>query len=116
MKFKIEHSDTDEFKVYRKFHYSTNPLLKLGIKGFSAVVLLAIGSYFVLPTPDEILTMPVLAKVFSKFFQVSFSKGLVYAFLAYKAIGVILIICAAILGGKYIQDRITIQKIMSFHK
>jgi len=101
MQYKIHHGTDDDFVVYRKFHYSAR---SHGVKGFIAILFTSIGIYCLLPTPDEVITIPLLAKVYGKFFGITFKQGVVYGLITYKIVGITFIALAIFFGGRYVQE------------
>jgi len=107
MRYKIAHSETDRYVVYRKFTYKRNKYL--GIQGFLSVSLLSIGIFLTMPTPEDIIVLGAIGKYLSKVFDMTTGQGVLYATLAYKGTGVALIVVAAAFGGSYIRNRLKAQ-------
>jgi len=104
MRYKIAHSETDRYVVYRKFTYKRSKYL--GIQGFLSVSLLSIGIFMSIPTPEDIVVLGAIGKYLSSMFNLTTGEGLLYATLAYKGTGVALIVVAAAFGGSYIRNRL----------
>ena len=108
MKYKVPHSAEDSrYVLYRKFTYRRN--INHGAKGFLSVVLLSIGVFLAIPTPEDIVILGGLGKYVSSVFNLSTGKGILYATLAYKSAGIALICIAVVLGGSYIQEKLKSQ-------
>jgi hypothetical protein len=66
---------------------------------FSAI-LLGIGIYIWLPTPDEIIIYPVLGFLLSYFFHTGLVYGVLLSMIIYRGIGTICLLTALLIGGK----------------
>jgi hypothetical protein len=107
MKYRVEHSKSKEFRVYRKFHYHTG--LKLGVRGFLSVVFLAIGIFILMPDPDELLIYGAILPVLSKSLGISLKQALILAATTFKCIGFVFLVAALAVGGRYIKDKLKMQ-------
>ena len=101
-KFKAKYSESDEYTVYRYYHYTPR---QLGIKGFLATVCAAIAVFILLPFPDEIIVIPAIAAGLQYAFQLAeFSAALAYSYMVYKVIGFIFLGLAFLFGMQYMRD------------
>jgi hypothetical protein len=66
---------------------------------FSAI-LLGIGMYIWLPTPDEIIIYPVLGFSLSYFFHMSLVYGVLLSMIIYRGTGSACLLTALLIGGK----------------
>jgi len=80
---------------------------------FSAI-LLGIGLYIWLPTPDEIIIYPVLGFLLSYFLHTALVYGVLLSMIIYRGTGSICLLCALLVGGKPIyyklKERLKIKK------
>jgi len=104
MRYKIAHSETDRYVIYRKFNYKVNT--KLGAQGFLSVVLLSVGIFMALPMPEDVIIYGALGKVLSKTLDLTTGKGILYASLIFEGTGMALIVLASVVGGSYIRNRL----------
>ena len=108
--------------VYRNVYWS--PQTKTGIIGsreklpaiflgqensseFSLVVsvaLLSLGTFMLIPTPEDVLSVGWLARLFTKHYGISSEQGVLYGLLTVKGTAILLIIIASVLGGEYIRE------------
>jgi hypothetical protein len=100
-KFKTKYSESDEYTVYRYYHYTPR---QLGIRGFLATVCAAIAIFILVPFPDEIVVIPAIAKALQHAFQLEFNSAIGYAYGVYKAIGLIFLGLALLFGAQYLRD------------
>jgi len=66
---------------------------------FSAI-LLGIGIYIWLPTPDEIIIYPVLGVLLSYFFHTGLVYGVLLSMIIYRGLGTVCLLTALLIGGK----------------
>ena len=100
-KFKTKYSESEEYTVYRYFHYTPR---QLGIRGFLATVCAAIAIFLLLPLPDELFVIPPLAAIFQFIMEIGYNAAAVYAYLAYKGIGLAFLGLALLFGAQYVRD------------
>lgn len=106
MKYRVIHSKSKEMTVYRRVYWS--PQTKTGIIGFVSVALLSLGTFLLIPTPEDFLSVGGLARFFTKHYGISGEKSILYGLLTVKGTAVLLIVIASVLGGEYIRE--------TFHK
>ncbi len=100
-KFRTKYSESDEYTIYRHYHYTPR---QLGIRGFLATVCAAIGICILLPSPDELVVIPPLVAVIRHLVTVDLAMATVYAYSIYTMVGLILLAAAFILGAEYVRD------------
>ena len=100
-KFKTKYSESEEYTVYRYFHYTPR---QLGIRGFLATVCAAITIFVLFPFPDELFVIPALAKALQPVLNLEFDTAVVYAYGLYKIIGLIFLGLALVFGAQYLRD------------
>ncbi len=100
--YKIVHSKSGDMIVYRKLYWS--PQIKTGIIGFVSVALLSLGTFLLIPTPEDFLSVGGLARFFTKHYGISGERSLLYGLLTVKGTAVLLIVIASVLGGEYIRE------------
>ena len=102
MKYRVIHSKSKEMTVYRNVHWSSRT--KTGIIGFVSVALLSLGTFMLIPTPEDVLSVGWLARLFTKHYGISSEQGVLYGLLTVKGTAILLIIIASVLGGEYIRE------------
>jgi len=100
-KFKTKYSESEEYTIYRYFHYTPR---QLGIRGFLATVCAAITIFILFPFPDEFFVIPIMAKSLQPFLHLGFDAAVVYAYGLYKAIGMVFLAFALLFGAQYMRD------------
>ena len=88
--------------VYRNVYWS--PQTKTGIIGFVSVALLSLGTFMLIPTPEDVLSVGWLARLFTKHYGISGEQGVLYGLLTVKGTAILLIVVASVLGGEYIRE------------
>jgi hypothetical protein len=68
--------------------------------------LLATALYILLPTADEIVIHPVFGLFLSYALHVSFAYGVLLSFIIYRAVGVVCLLGALLIGGKPIYNKL----------
>jgi hypothetical protein len=68
--------------------------------------LLATALYILLPTADEIVIHPVFGLFLSYALHVSFVYGVLLSFIIYRAVGVVCLLGALLIGGKPIYNKL----------
>jgi hypothetical protein len=101
MRYKTKYSESEEFTVYRYFHYTPR---QLGIRGFLATTCAAITIFLLIPLPDEIIVIPAIAKALQHAFQLEFNSAIGYAYGIYKSIGLVFLCLALLFGAQYLRD------------
>ena len=101
-KYRIKHSETDTHIVYRKFTYERQK--QLGLIGFLAVVLMSVGIFLLIPTPEDILTIGAIANFLAGHYALANGKSIFYALILYKGSGALIVLAAIVLGGAYIKN------------
>lgn len=105
MKYRVTQSEEDsKYTVYRTFNYTGSKYR--GAQGFLSIFLLSLGIYLTIPTPEDVVILGTLGKYISAVFDLSAGKGILYATLTYKGMGVALLCAAIILGGAYIREKL----------
>ena len=105
MRYRVTQSEEDsKYTVYRTFNYTGSKYR--GAQGFLSIFLLSLGIYLTIPTPEDVVILGTLGKYISGAFDLSAGKGILYATLTYKGIGVALLCAAMILGGAYIRGKL----------
>ena len=101
-KFRAKYSESDEYAVYRYYHYTPR---QLGLRGFLATVCAAIAMFILLPFPDEVVVIPAIAAGIQCSFHVAeFNTAIAYAYGLYKAVGLIFLGLAFLFGAQYLRD------------
>src|SRR3989344_3717774 len=100
--YKVVHSKSGDMIVYRNVYLS--PQTKTGIIGFVSVALLSLGTFMLIPTPEDVLSVGWLARLFTKHYGISSEQGVLYGLLTVKGTAILLIIIASVLGGEYIRE------------
>ena len=101
-KFKAKYSESDEYTVYRYYHYTPR---QLGIRGFLATVCAAIAIFILVPLPDDIFIIPAIAKGVQHIFSIAdFHSAVVYAWASYMALGLFFLSLALLFGVQYLRD------------
>jgi len=101
-KFRAKYSESDEYTVYRYYHYTPR---QLGIRGFLATVCTAIAVFILFPFPDEIVVIPAIAAGLQHSFHIAeFNDAISYAYGVYKLIGFIFLGLALLFGAQYLRD------------
>ncbi|MFN7088809.1 MAG: hypothetical protein ACK4NX_03285, partial [Candidatus Paceibacteria bacterium] len=103
MRYKTKYSESEEFAVYRFFHYTPR---QLGIRGFLATTCAAITVFLLTPLPDEIFIIPALAKALQHLFSMEFDTATLYAYGIYKSIGILFLLLTLLFGAQYLRDAI----------
>jgi flagellar biosynthesis protein FlhB len=101
MRYKIKYSESDEFVVYRYFHYTPR---QLGVRGFLATVCAAITVFLLIPLPDEIIIIPAIAKALQCFTELEFKSAISYAYIIYKSTGICFLCLSLLFSGQYLRD------------
>ncbi len=102
--YRVLYSRSKDAVTYRKVFWSHSR--KSGLKGFASIVLLSVGTFMLLPTPEDVIEVGGLATFLTGHYGISASKSLYYALLIIKGSAGLLIGVASILGGSYIRDKI----------
>jgi hypothetical protein len=68
--------------------------------------LLATALYILLPTADEIVIHPVFGLFLSYALHMSFVYGVLLSFIIYRAVGVVCLLGALLIGGKPIYNKL----------
>jgi type II secretory pathway component PulF len=101
-KYRAKYSESEEFIVYHKFRYNS---VQRGIKGFLATTFAAISIGLLTPLPDEIFVIPAIAKFFQGVMpHLELNTATLYAYGAYKGIGLLFLILTMIFGVQYLRD------------
>ena len=100
--YKVVHSRSGDMVVYRNVYWSSRT--KTGIIGFVSVALLSLGTFLLIPTPEDVLSVGWLARFFTKHYGLSGEKSVLYGLLTVKGTAVLLIVVASILGGEYVRE------------
>jgi hypothetical protein len=101
--YKVVHSDSEEMTVYRRVYWNSGR--KTGLIGFASIALLSLGTFMLIPTPEDVLSVGWLARLFTKHYGISVEQGVLYGLLAVKGIAALLIIVASVLGGEYVREK-----------
>jgi len=100
--FRAKYSESDEYTVYRYYHYTPR---QLGLRGFLATVCTAIAIFILVPFPDEIVVIPAIAKALQHLFHIAeFNSAVGYAYGIYKSIGLVFLGLALLFGAQYLRD------------
>lgn len=102
--YKVLYSRSKDAVTYRKVRWQQNRTA--GIKGFAAIVLLSVGTFMLLPTPEDVVTISGLATLLSGHYSIPASSSFYYSLIIIKGAAAALIVLASILGGSYIRDKI----------
>ena len=106
MSYKVVlHSKKDGYVVYRKFHWDRKR--QHGLVGFLSVVLLSVGTFMLLPTPEDFIEVGWLSRFLAKHYQMANGTGIFYAIAIIKGTALVIIGVSVALGGKYIRDELT---------
>ncbi len=100
--YKVVHSDSEEMTVYRKVYWNSGR--KTGLIGFASIALLSLGTFMLIPTPEDFLSIGWLARLFTKHYGISGEKSVLYGLLTVKGTAILLIVVASVLGGEYIRE------------
>jgi hypothetical protein len=103
MRYKTKHSESGEYTIYRYFHYTPS---QLGIRGFLTTTCAAIAFFILIPSADDILLLPVIAKALQHVSPMEFNKATFYAIVTYNGIGVFFLGMTCIFGAQYVRDAI----------
>ncbi|MEM2874160.1 MAG: hypothetical protein QW063_01785 [Candidatus Nanoarchaeia archaeon] len=103
MRYKTKYSESEEFTVYRYFHYTPK---QLGVRGFLATICAAITVFLLTPLPDEIFIIPVLAKAWQYVLQLELDTAILYAYGTYKGTGILFLLLTLLFGAQYLRDAI----------
>jgi len=71
-----------------------------------AIFLLSASLYILLPTLDEILIHPVFGLFLSQILDLPIIQGIGLSIVIYRSIGILCLICALIIGGKPIYQKL----------
>ncbi len=104
MLYKVPHSKTEEFIVYRKFYF--NRRKKQGMMGFLSVTLMSVGIFMLLPTPEDVVSVGWLSRFLAKHYGLTNGSGILYSIAIIKGTAVLLLIVSAVIGGQYVRERI----------
>jgi|SRR3989344_8030261 len=104
MLYKVQHSKSEEFIVYRKFNWDRNK--KRGAAGFLSVVLMSVGIFMLLPTPEDVISVGWLSRFLVKHYDVAGGNGILYSLVILKGTAALLLVVSIALGGKYVRERI----------
>ena len=115
MRYKTRNSESKEYIVYRKFHYTPR---QRGIRGFLATTFAAMAIFTLLPLPDELIVIPALSKLVISLQPMELSSAAIYAYGIYKGLGILFLAIALIFGVEYVLDafRSKVQHIKKAHK
>src|SRR3990172_13098300 len=100
-RFRVKYSESEEYIVYRKFHYSSRGH---GIRGFLATTFSAVAIFLLMPLPDEIIVIPALAKLVISLQPMEFSSAAIYAYGIYKGLGLLFLALALVFGVQYLKE------------
>ncbi len=114
-KFRAKYSESDEYTIYRYYHYTPR---QLGLRGFLATACAAIALFLLIPLPDELFVIPPMAAAFQTFLHVEFHMATIYAYATYKAIGLIFLGLTLLFGVQYLRDALfaKIKHVKDAHK
>lgn len=104
MLYKVPHSKTKEFIVYRKFSYDRRK--KHGVMGFLSVTLMSIGIFMLLPTPEDVVSVGWLSGFLVKHYGITNGSGILYSIAIIKGMAILLLGMSVVLGGEYIREMI----------
>ena len=108
--YRIKHAETATHIVYRRFTYKQQK--QLGMIGFLSVVLMSIGIFLVLPTPEDIISIGAIAEFLVKHYGIANGKSILYALIISKGTGGLLILISLLLGGTYIKNMMLLKMVL----
>ena len=109
MRYKTKYSESEEFTVYRYFHYTPR---QLGVRAFLATTCAAIAFFMLVPLPDDVIIFPAIAKAIQHISPMEFKQATFYAIVIYNGIGVCFLGASCLFGTQYLRDAVLAKKKM----